>query len=281
MNDTQTSCLFIVGSGRSGTTLVYEQVIRAIGGYYFTNIEDKIGTSPLVSRIAHSRFGRGWKRVIPSEGYRIWDMLMSPALDDCSGSAFEAALADTALHARLRDFVNRRLRMHGRRLFINKNTRNSARVRLLAAAFPTARFVHIVRHPLAAVNSLLQVAFWKDMPVWFKGGQATHELARNRTEEVRLAAQVWVHETEAISRAFATIPGERCVNISYEEYVEAPAAHLDRIASLVGCERNLSLTYEARLGLNQKFLFGLSSEDRDVAATIVRETAQRYGYALD
>lgn len=281
MKENQTSYLFIVGSGRSGTTLVYEQAIRALGGYFFTNLEDKIRTLPLVSRMAHSGFGRGWKRVKPSEGYRIWNMLMAPDLDDCSGSTFEAALADTALHTRLRDFVNRRLRMHGRRLFINKNTRNSARVRLLAAAFPDSRFVHVVRHPLAAVNSLLQVAFWKDMPVWFRGGRAVRELARNRTEEVGLAAEVWVRETEAINRALVTIPTERWINVSYEAYVEAPAIQLDRIASLVRYERDASLSYEVRAGLNRKYLRGMSNDDRDVAGAIVRETALRYGYDLN
>lgn len=271
--------LFIVGCGRSGTTLVYENLLRSIPAYHFTNLENRWPSSDLLSRVAHGSMTRRVAPVIPSEGYPVWDFLFAEYIGDFPESPSKEQ-GWQPLAARVRGFIDRRLALHGRDVFINKNTRNSTRIPFLLAAFPEARFVHVVRHPIAVVNSLLKVEFWKDMPVSLAGGRRVREITSSRNDEVALASRIWVHETDAVHRALGRLTTNHWIRIAYEEYVEQPRPHLARVAELMGRSVSLAHDYEARPGRNRQFQKSMTPDEIRLAATIVGETAAEYGYSV-
>lgn len=98
--------------------------------------------------------------------------------------------------------------------WIEHSPESSRHLDLLATAYPTARFIHIVRDPRAVYSSMRQLLRWN---VW----------------EPRKAAKLW-NISVGRCRAFVERAPERAVEIRYEDLVADPATHLRSICAFAG-----------------------------------------------
>ena len=186
--------IFVIGCGRSGTTVVYDLLCEHEQLGWFSNYTEHFSAPWLASlsrgrRYAFVRDHLGRFAPRPHEAHCLWSSC-APARDAIAGNAPLTAADATADEIQcLRSIVRSHLRYQGRRRFVNKNTRNARRIGYLSAVFPDALFVHVARDPRATVASLLRVHFWPTMPIWWCQNRTPEQLVNDGRDAVALAAE--------------------------------------------------------------------------------------------
>ena len=158
--------LFIIGSGRCGSSLLHEMVARHRNAAFVSNIEDNIRFLNLKGRfnnsILRSPFGRftkkGRLRFAPSEAYNIVAERIMPAYK-LSPRNLEPADVTDSIRRRFEQFFGERLAAQKKARFVHKYT-GWSRARFFKDIFPRARFAHIVRDGRAVASSFVRMPWW-------------------------------------------------------------------------------------------------------------------------
>lgn len=280
--------LFIVGCGRSGTTLLYDMLAPHPELAWFSNFTQRVPRAPqlaLLSR-AHAlgplRASRLKAVPRPREGHAIWDSVRR--LQPGDNGVLCAEDATPGEIAAMRRVVAAHVRWQGRSRFMNKNTRNTRRVGYLDAAFPDAFFVHVVRDPRATIASLLRVAFWSDLPIWWADDRTPSELVRAGWDPVRLGGDFWRREVEQVGRDLALLDPSRSTTVAYEKIVQNPSREVGRVlelAELAPDDRFFrTLEEHQATSRNAKFEKDLNASQIELIEQITGPTASTYGYSF-
>ena len=226
--------LFVVGSGRSGTTVVLESIDLLP---QFTAVPRLAGRVPQLTAPATllARAGLGPSR------------LTRPS-SECTALFAEAGLTQEFqievggtvgpehLGRLSMDRFERRLRTVGRasggRVVAVKNTASCARVPLLHACFPEARFLHVLRRPEAVMASLLAVDFWPTMTLWWDGRTTRQYAADEGISEKQVAARHWARQVATALDALAELDASTWTTIEYAAFTKDPATALMQLADL-------------------------------------------------
>lgn len=243
------STAFLIGAGRSGTTLLYKLLCLHPDVAYVSNFENRLRWLPagLATRfdptdIAAKR--NSWFRPsgnayferrsplerlvpMPVEGERFFaacGMPLNPAPD--------FRLPEKSV-ARLRNRVNAIARAANAGVFLSKRTANNRRIPQLEATFPEARYVHLVRDGRDVSRSLSRVDWWHDHLLWWDG-RTPRELERDGEAPLAICARNWVREVDEIRRGFASVAPERIIETSYEALVANPRQTIDKIVRFLG-----------------------------------------------
>jgi hypothetical protein len=258
--------LFLVGAPRSGTTLLYKALCLHPDVAFISNWGRRAPGLPalaLLNRLprhlpearraawfgpeaanayAYGRRRPLWERLFPApvEG--------EPLYRRCGVGEDGGGPPDPQVAARLRRSFAAVQRFAGGSLLVSKRIANNRRIGLLAAVFPEARFVHLIRDGRAVAFSLSRVDWWQDDVVWWYG-----DTPRRWTDEGRdpweLCARHWVRELAAIEQGLRVVPGPQRLEIRYEELVEGPIAGVRRVAAFAGLAEDPGWTDElSRLG---------------------------------
>ena len=197
---------------------------------------------------------------------------------------FDALPADT--RRRFMDHYERALKRFlfaegGDKRLLDKNVFLAPRVPAVAARFPDAVFIHLVRHPAEAVPSFISMFYeaWK-----------THspDIAMD-SAEARALCDVALRYYEDGLRAQAALPPERFITVRYEELTADPRATVEGIYERLGMtmsaafrERLAAATREER-GYESKHTYSLEQFGITRAQLYKRFQAvyETYGYALD
>jgi hypothetical protein len=232
--------VFIVGPPRTGSTLLYQLLVRRYRFCYFSNLLNRFPRAPLaLAELSSwcggfdpaddycSRYGstRGW--CAPNQGRECWVTWLPE-----SPNAVDPRGVGSAAKMQIRATVAGMQRISGRP-FINKWPPNSVRVRLLAEIFPRALFVRISRATDATVLSILRGRreLCRRGSGWFSVKPPGFEqVMKDRAPEAQAAWQV-----EAIERAIdddaQDVGAHRFIHVRYEELTDAPRQVLDRVAA--------------------------------------------------
>jgi hypothetical protein len=241
--------VFLVGNGRSGSTLVHELLTRHPDIGFVSNIEDRLRLGPVAGRFnnaIHRRLPaaltrKGRLRYAPSEAYRaltreVSIMVAQPYRDLLAADAMPWAVE------RFRSFFEARARVQGKPVFVHKFT-GWPRAGFIRAAFPGARFIHVVRDGRAVVASDLQVSWWRG----YLGPEHMH---RPMTPEYReeweasgrsfavLAAAGWKSAMDAYGAARALTPQGQWLDVRFEDVLADPQARFKEMLEFVGLEAN-------------------------------------------
>lgn len=221
--------IFITGCGRSGTTLAYELLARHPDVGWFSNYTDRFRWMPQLAVLSKCYPFRGGMNELgsrgalkPSEGYRLWDSCSprSPAEEHRRLTAEDATYDE---RRRIQRLAFAHLRYQGRSRFLNKNTRLSHRLPHLNALFDDVHVIHVLRDPRAAVSSLLRVAFWPEIQLWWRDGQTPAQLMTSGFAPEILAAEVWREEVRCLTEDAACLPPNRYLEVRYEQLISDPA----------------------------------------------------------
>ncbi len=251
--------VFIVGTGRCGSTMVQEMLARHSDVGFISNVDSKFASLDLLGRQNNSvyqrtplRYTQRDRRRIagigepseshfgPSEAYRLLEKHVSPVV---SAPFRDLTSEDVTpwLDKRFRAVFERRIEAQGKPVFMHKFT-GWPRVGFIHKVFPEARFVHVIRDGRAVANSLVQRPWWKGYlgtPVW-EFGTLPKDYARIWHESgqdfVVLAALEWALLMDAFATAKKSVPSSQWMDVHYERFVENPRSHVESLFSFTGLE---------------------------------------------
>lgn len=232
--------VFVLGTGRCGSTLVHEVLARHPDVGFMTNLDD-LGVlrsarwhNDLWRRLPAGVTRKGGTRFAPTEGYRALGREVGPALVDPVRD-LTSADATPWLRERVHDFFHDRATALGAPVFLHKLT-GWPRAGLLDASLPGLVVVEVVRDGRAVANSWLQMEWWRGHrgPEGWHFGPLPPDLEVRWWESGRslpvLAAIGWRLLMEAYDAARAAVPPERWIRIRYEDVVADPH---DRLRALL------------------------------------------------
>lgn len=279
--------IFIIGSGRSGTTILYHMLCGHAALAWFSNFDERWPRTPFLNMLAALyrlpvlRAWRGKALPMPSEAYAAWDHA-HPVLDSPCDPPLTEAHATAEITARVRAAIAQAQRMHGKARFVNKNTRNTRRMRYLHRIFPDALFIHVLRDPRAATASLLKVDWWPELRVWSENRATPKEWVRAGRDAAVLAARLWVAEVECVLAAKEVLPAAQYHEVRYEEFMQNPEQVLR------GVLRFCDLPWEERFGRfiqsfqleSRNFKFKKQFQPQQLAQieTLTENLARQFGY---
>ncbi len=241
--------IFIIGSGRSGTSLLYRLLAVHPDLCWFSNLSDKHASLPFLA-MAHRLLdlpglGYGLKKLIlsgkqfsllPSEGGRIYHEICRFEQDKKTTEKDIRSIRSDLLFR----IISTHTRVTGKTRFLNKQTANTQRLQLMHALFPDAYWIHIIRDGRAVANSLSRVSWWPGVSLWWHGGKTPSQLARAYKDPILLCAEHWRRNVTEI-RSMRAILGRHYREIRYEELVENPRKSLT--AMLRWCHLPVSQQY--------------------------------------
>jgi len=243
--------LFLLGAARSGTSLLYKCLCLHPEAAWVSNWVRRFPAVPtlgalnrLPARLSGARtavwFGGGGNAYVygaprrlaerifpmPVEGEPFFNRhgIAPPGTEAPGGRAGPSTLPAAVASV---------IRSSGGRVFVSKRIANNWRVPQLAAAFPSARFVELVRDGRAVAYSLSRVDWWEESElVWLPGTPA--DWRRRGMDPWELCARNWVAELDAIADGIGGLPADRRLRLAYEDFVAAPIEALESVAAFAG-----------------------------------------------
>lgn len=233
--------IFLVGSGRSGTTVLYHVLCGHPHLAWFSNYNERFPRLPQVARgsrlyaLPQLRALRGRGLPVPSEAYAVWDFIR-PVADSPGDPPLDETHVTAGERERMHEVIAANLRYHGKSRFVNKNTRNTRRIRYLQNIFPDAIFIHVVRDPRAAIASLLKVDWWPHLKIWCQNQITAQQWARQGKDPALLATDLWIREVRCVLEAKTKLPPRQYFEVRYEEFMQTPKEVLQRMLAFCGLE---------------------------------------------
>jgi omega-hydroxy-beta-dihydromenaquinone-9 sulfotransferase len=312
-SEQQTDFLFMIGSGRCGSTQLAHIVASHDQVGFISNVERQLPRLIRSQRLSRSllRFGgpanlttfrdtrhrlasRAAQRVRsvagPTEAYdllaeEVSSMIAAPCRD------LTADDASPWVKERFRRFFTARANQQGTPLFLHKFT-GWPRARFIDAILPEAKFVHIVRDGRAVANSLMKVRFWRGYrgPTKWNFGPLPEAYAQEWEASGQsfavLAGLEWKMIIDAHEEAERAIPEGRWLNVRYEDFTTDTRAVVERVLRFAGLEwtstierqlRNTPISSERQ----QAYLQEMAPTDVAALTRSLASHLERWGYSDD
>ena len=199
--------IIIIGSGRSGTTIISEIIFQHEDLAWHSNYQEIFFFTPLINLLRPFfnnklwHFKKFYKYVgaskntrqknqsrfnlilfNPVERYNFWEHITGKRIDFSRGFLLnEKATEQEIKH--IRSFLAKQVKYQGKKRLIMKFT-GPARLEYLTSIFPDALIVNLIREPVATVRSWLEVGFWQRMGInklWWRGAYTPDEIAYAET----------------------------------------------------------------------------------------------------
>lgn len=220
--------IFLVGSGRSGTTALYHLLSSHPQLCWFSNYTNHLHWIPMMpvtqrflrpgasgNRLADDAFSNKGRKfsVRPAEGKKLHRKLGLPANRLLTEADF-----DPAADARYKNIIKRHLYWSGKPRFISKDTLNNPRCRLLNHMFPDALFIHLIRDGRAVANSMVGRNWLPILYLWWLQDKAINHVDEYE-DPIELIGQHWRHTVEEL-RGLRNLVGNRYLELRYEDLIE-------------------------------------------------------------
>lgn len=251
MNKGKSRVVFLLGAGRSGTTLLYKLLSAHQGVAYLSNYQNRYPKWSFLAYLQHilNQFPeykrkswfkeqgnayfnerRKWLQSIvptPAEAEPVYascgiplmptdDFFLQPGTIECLQNRFE-----------------RILQMSCGELLLTKRTANNRRIPILKQIFPDAKYIHLIRDGRAVAYSLLRVAWWNDH-VMHWANKTPRQMIAEGHNPLELAAQNWVEGMKSLEHGIPLIPSSNLLEVRYDDLLSDPRGQLQRILDFMG-----------------------------------------------
>lgn len=286
--------VFVIGAGRSGTTVFFDLLSNHPDLGFFTNYDDILCDTPLFGMARPLVDNKWWKKIgrrkswktvndysslwpRKTEAYRFWRRY---AGEEFTRGYLWRARPNEKMAAVIRAKVLRLMRLQRRRVFAAKLT-GPGRIGYLRSIFPDARFIHLVRDARAQVHSTLNVGFWKagggDLKLWWSSDlPEAYENYLHKAEAsgdpLVLAAAQWRSVVGSIrDEARRTLADDEIKEVTYEDFVSDPIATIASVwqwLELQPTSEGLEAirSYDVRRDANEKWRTEFGSDQQAVLA---------------
>lgn len=235
---------FLLGAGRSGTTLLYKLLSLHPDVAYISNYD--VGARFLppgrMPRLVAGRIDAKLQAWFQSGGNayfvnRPWAKRFfptpvegEPVYAGCGMPLFPSP--DHRPDQRTSECLRRRFERirlgAGARVLVSKRTANNRRLRQIDAVFPEARYIHLIRDGREVAQSLSRVEWWDGHTIWWDGRTAA-EMEQAGEDRLSVCAKNWVREVNELCAALSDVNPERILEIRYERLLDEPLHQLANI----------------------------------------------------
>ena len=249
--------LFIIGTGRCGSTMMQEVIARHPDAGFISNVDANVRSLNMKGRWNNAiyrhipqaftqrdrrfaRLGPLQFRFGPSEAYLMLNKRVSLIISETRRDLL-AEDVTPSLEARTRRFFEERIAAQKKSLFLTKFA-GWPRARFIQEVFPDARFLHVVRDGRAVAESLVRRPWWRGYqgPTAWQFGLLSEEHEREWEATGRsfiaLAGLQWKILMDAFEDARAALPADNWMQVRYEDFVADPRGHLKEILGFAGVE---------------------------------------------
>jgi hypothetical protein len=226
--------IFVFGSGRSGTTLLYSLLNAHADLAWVSRLTDRLPGLPGLAFLSRSTLLRRSRLFEPSTdaiGVYRHSGITVELLEEKGRALTEKEVTPQSAQM-LRRIVDVHTRSMGKSRFINKSTMNAMRIGMIRHIFPDACFVHILRNGYAVASSLLRVKWWPDADIWWLGTTPREWDG----DPVELAAMNWTRQVTEILAQKPNVPPDQFVECRYEDLLTDPIGTVRSITSICGLE---------------------------------------------
>lgn len=286
--------IFVVGSGRSGSTIFYEMLTKHPDVAWMTPMLRRLPQYPQLNRLMLNLFrlpavGSGLQRSRlgqTTEGYPYWDRYWRGfAAPDRDLTAEDV----TPVNRRAVLKVLESIPTPQRRRPIIKLT-GWPRIGFLRAICPQAKFVHIVRDGRSVANSYLNINWWTGWkgPNNWAWGELSPDQRRIWEESgrsfVALAALNWTILMEAFEKATASLDDTNFMLIHYHQFCAEPVDTFRRLTAF--CDLRWTSEFENSIrattlnSADDKWKRDLTPDQQRLLERITQPYLERYGYQL-
>lgn len=250
--------VIIIGSGRSGTTIISEILFRHESLAWPSNYQEKFPKLPginLLRLIFDNKLWRlqGQKPQLnkvskinkalfkPAEAYKFWEYLTGPDTDFSREFLINARPKDKDIK-RIRKAFQKLVKYQAKKRLAFKIT-GPSRIGYLKSIFPDAVFINIVRDPMATINSWLNVDFWQDKgkhQLWWTGAYTPQEeeWATKNADKPELLAAMQYRKLMEVTEKEITEHNANCITIRYEDFVTDPSAVINSMLSFAQLDKS-------------------------------------------
>ena len=280
--------IFLLGSGRSGTTILYRLMAVHPELCWFSNLTDRYPSHPKLAvfhRALDVPIVGGWMRqrlierkrpsLRPSEAGTIYHSY-------CGFDSSRRMIADeltAEAEAKFKRLVKGHLSATGKPRFMSKQTANAQRIGVIDKMFPEACYVHIIRDGRAVANSLLRVDWWSGTDIWWLGGKPEKWVEMGR-EPIELCALQWQRDVQEIMD-HRHLFDDRYIEIRYEDLVKDTRGIVRDVVQFVGLgqsERLMDSLPESLPNMNRKWVEQLDKAQKAILEQCIGESLASLGY---
>lgn len=290
--------IFIVGVGRSGSTIFHQAFCRHPEVAWLSKVCDVWPSNPALNTLLMNLHGGAGletlfekiildpKLIKPSEAYHFWEYY-------CPG--FSMPFRDL----RADDVTNRKRKVlqqvlepltTAKRHRLMAKITGWPRLDFLQTIWPDAKFVHVVRDPRAVVNSMLAVDWWHGWqgPQGWRWGELTpeHQALWEQYDRsfVALAAIELDILHNAMDIAQSKVDPNNIMQVKYEDLCHHP---IDLFQDVIDfCELEWTQSFEAKLNqfefrnTNYKWKQDLTPQQQNIVNSIFHRYCHEFDHDL-
>ena len=282
--------VFLLGSGRSGTTILYHLLSVHPELCWFSNISNRVpwlSFMPIAHRLLDSgaRGERVKQNIINRKGGKLHVRpVEAETLYGRAGFRHDIKTTeddyDSNVNRRFRKTVESHLRWAGRPRFISKQTANNQRYRLLNRMFPDALFVHLIRDGRAVANSIRGQRWLDSMDLWWLEDKA-HKHVDQFDGPIELCGLHWQRNLEELLLA-KDLLGERYLEMRYEDLIDDVHGIVKQVLAFSDLDASaayFSFLPEKLPNMNNKWRDDLSQKQIDALQRVIGPSLQMLGYS--
>ncbi len=303
MSGTGKNIVFLLGAGRSGTTLLYKILSLHRSVAYLSNYQKSypnwpswaylqffLNQFPVFKRRtwfmekgnAYFNQNRKWIHTIvptPSEAESVYascgipltpsnDFCLSPEVSDCLRNKFE--------HIR---------KNAGGEILLSKRTANNRRISLLKKIFPDAKYIHLIRDGRAVAYSALQVAWWNDHLLYW-AGRTPRQMKEDGFNPLELAARNWVEEMKSLESGTVLLQKNQLLEIQYDELLRYPHEKIQDILNFMGVTSQKDTVFWNTLETlqlapkHERWVSSWTESELNIVHNVQQEALYRWGFDI-
>jgi hypothetical protein len=282
--------IFIIGTGRSGTTILFNLLKEHPKIYWLSNLMNRYPEKILLNDIVMRLFNyQIFKRIIkkhihPAEAYSFWDQAFSGFSMPCRD-----LLAEDVTPTIKTAFIKKvsKCSVKDRDQFLGKIT-GWPRIGFIQEIFSNAKFIHIMRDGRDVAYSLVNYPLWRGWygPENWRWGSLPQKFSilweNHRKSFLVLAAIQWIILEEAFKSAIDNCKKGSVLSIKYENFCSDA---LDVIKCVVDfCDLKWTEKFEYNLkkykifSSNNKWEKYLKKSQQIMLQKILKEYLIKFGY---